>query len=273
MSTSDTYAMGRSPAETRRLVLQHQVYGPLTRRFFQAAGIGPGMKVLDVGSGAGDVALLAADLVGPTGLVVGVDMNPVILETARERAAVAGWTNVAFLGGDASEVAADVVFDAVIGRFVLMYQADPVATVRQLATRLRPGGIVAFHEIDFTYPPTVFPFTELSTQIQKWMIAPGTPGAEMKMGSKLLKTYLDAGLPTPQLMVEAAAGGGPDWPGYELLVETFRSLMPALQKFTGLNPKDVEIDTLEERLRQDVVSRQGVHMMPVMFGAWSRKAG
>src|SRR5262249_52872410 len=63
----DTYVLGRTDAETKRLILQDQIYGPITRGFFQAAGIGMGMKVLDVGSGAGDVALLLADLVGPRG--------------------------------------------------------------------------------------------------------------------------------------------------------------------------------------------------------------
>ena len=72
----DTYAMGRTEAEEQRLQRQAALYAPATRRLFEAAGIGPGMKVLDLGSGAGDVALLAAELVGPTGHVVGVDMNP-----------------------------------------------------------------------------------------------------------------------------------------------------------------------------------------------------
>src|SRR5215216_3225626 len=89
----DSYALGRTERETRRLILQHQIYGPITRRFFMAAGIGAGMKVLDVGSGAGDVALLLADLVGPRGRVVGVEMNPEILDTARARVASVGWTN------------------------------------------------------------------------------------------------------------------------------------------------------------------------------------
>ena len=50
----DSYALGRSDAETRRLILQHQLYGRFTRQFLTAAGITAGMKVLDVGSGAGD---------------------------------------------------------------------------------------------------------------------------------------------------------------------------------------------------------------------------
>jgi len=272
MSSSDTYVLGRSESETRRLILQHQIYAPLTRRFFEAAGIGAGMKVLDVGSGAGDVALLAAELVGPSGQVVGIDMNPTILETARSRATSAGWTNVTFLTGDARELALDTDFDAVVGRWVLMHIPDPVATLHHLVTHLRIGGIAAFHENDFTYPPTVFPPTDLSRQIQRWSIPPhGTPGRETRMGTQLLKTYLAAGLPEPQLIVEAVAGGGPDWPGYEYLAETLRSLMPALKGATGIDPAEIGIDTLAARLRDDVVGRQGIMMLPIMFGAWSRK--
>src|SRR5262249_42865963 len=118
MDASDTYILGRSSSETRRLILQHQLFAPLTRRFFEAAGMGAGMKVLDLGSGAGDVALLAADLVGASGRVVGVDMNAEILETARSRAASAGWTNITFVAGDAREIALDADFDAVVGRWI-----------------------------------------------------------------------------------------------------------------------------------------------------------
>ena len=272
MEHADTYVLGRSDAETRRLILQHQIYGPITRRFFETAGIGAGMKVLDIGSGAGDVALLAADLVGPRGRVVGVEMNAGILETARARAEAAGWSNVTFISGDLQEVELDSDFDAVVGRWILMHVPDPVAMLRRLASRVKVGGIVAFHENDFTYPPTVFPPSELSRQVQQWTIPPpGTPGPEMQMGTKLFRTYVEAGLPEPELIVEAAAGGGDGWPGYGYLVETFRSLLPALQRMTGLDPARVDIDTLEQRLRDDVVSRRAIQMLPIMFGAWARK--
>jgi len=271
MSGRDTYAMGRTQAETRRLMLQHQVYGPLTRRFFETAGLGPGMKVLDIGSGAGDVALLAADLVGPSGLVLGVDMNADILATARERVDLAGWTNIGFQSSELLSFETPVVFDAIVGRFVLMYQKDAAAVLRHLMKFLRVGGLVAFHELDMTYPPTSMPVSDLSRQLQEWMGMRATPGAQMMMGSKLLAAYEAAGLPTPQVMIEAAAGGGEDWPGYELLIQTFRSLLPMLQKAGDLDPRTVDIDTLEERLRRDVVSRQAIFMMPLMFGVWSRK--
>jgi tRNA A58 N-methylase Trm61 len=109
-STTDTefgrtedpgYVMGRTEHETQRLRRQGQLYGPLTRRLLVAAGVGLGMRILDVGSGAGDVALLLADLVGPTGSVVGIDTNAEILAVARQRVLALGWTNVSFVTGQA----------------------------------------------------------------------------------------------------------------------------------------------------------------------------
>ncbi len=70
------YLFGHSDNETERLRKQARLFNPSTRRMLEEAGITRGMKVLDVGSGAGDVALLLADLVGPLGKVVGVDRNP-----------------------------------------------------------------------------------------------------------------------------------------------------------------------------------------------------
>ncbi len=84
---ADTYALGRSEAETERLILQNQIYSPITRQMLVTAGVTRGMTVLDLGSGAGDVALLLADLVGPSGRVVGVDSHAEILETARGESA------------------------------------------------------------------------------------------------------------------------------------------------------------------------------------------
>jgi SAM-dependent methyltransferase len=274
MTTADPYALGRSDAETHRLILQHQIYGPLTRRLFEAAGIGAGMRVLDVGSGAGDVALLLADLVGPRGRVVGVDQNAIILDTARARVQATGWRNVTFHAGEVRDASLGSDFDAVVGRWVLMYQPDPAALLRLLATRLRPGGVIAFHENDFGYPPAMFPPSELSQQVQRWSVPPdpvGPGGTDMRMGTNLFRLYLEAGLPAPELRLEAPIGGGPDWPGYEYVAETLRSLLPMLQRLAGLDPAAVGIDTLVARLRDDAVAGQRVQLLPLMIGVWARK--
>ena len=81
--TDPTYALGRSDDEHARLTEQANFLRPLTERFFRLAGIAPGMTVLDVGSGVGDVAFLLAELVGPEGKIVGVDIDGAALEKVR----------------------------------------------------------------------------------------------------------------------------------------------------------------------------------------------
>jgi SAM-dependent methyltransferase len=207
---ADSYALGRSDAETRRLILQHQLYGPFTRQFLTTAGITAGMKVLDVGSGAGDVALLLADLVGPQGQVIGVDVNAEILQVARSRVQAVGWTTVSFHPGDIMELDLDRDFDAVAGRWVLQYTPDPVALLHRARNRLRPGGIVAFQEIDLSSPPRGYPTGPLHEQVVRWTTPPpGAPGPDPQMGLKLFKTFLQAGLPAPQLHRDVPVGGGP----------------------------------------------------------------
>jgi GNAT superfamily N-acetyltransferase/SAM-dependent methyltransferase len=267
----EEYPLGRDDAETRRLVLQHQLYAPLTREVFTAAGITRGMTVLDVGSGAGDVALLLTDMVGPQGRVVGVDVHADILEQARQRVAAAGWSNVAFTAGDVHTAELPADLDAVVGRWVLMYQADPAHTLRRLAARVRPGGVVAMIEsLDLTVPVRTHPPTPTHEQIATWTARlDGVEGPIADMGLRLYRTFLDAGLPAPQLRLGAPIGGGPDWPGYAYMAASIRSLMPYLTRLGAVTAEEIGIDTLEERLRADVVAAGGVQLLPPVVGAWS----
>ena len=91
-----TYVLRRSDEELRRLTLQDELLRDSTVALFGRAGIAEGMRVLDVGSGAGDVALTLARIVGPTGTVVGVELDSPSADVAR-RAADAGATNLEFL--------------------------------------------------------------------------------------------------------------------------------------------------------------------------------
>ncbi|HEX6596593.1 MAG TPA: class I SAM-dependent methyltransferase, partial [Acidimicrobiales bacterium] len=143
------YAMGTSEGERQRLVEQAVIYAATTRHLFAQAGIGPGMRVLDVGCGVGDVSLLAASIVGPTGAVVGVDTDVEALAVAQARADGAGLEHLQFVQGDLRDATFEAPFDAVVGRFVLMYLADPADAVRQVRRHVPPGGIVAFQEFQF----------------------------------------------------------------------------------------------------------------------------
>src|SRR6185437_10233635 len=84
------YVLGQSVHEYERLMLQGRFLRPYTEKFFRAAGIVPGMRVLDIGSGMGDVSLLAADLVGPRGRVLGIDRDAAALNHAQRRAGEQG---------------------------------------------------------------------------------------------------------------------------------------------------------------------------------------
>src|SRR5437762_1701805 len=103
-SPTSQYALGYTDAEHERLIWQAQRFAPFTDRFFREAGISPGQRVLDVGSGVGDVALLAAGLVGPSGEVVGIERDPRSIARARDRVAKAGLRNVEFVQSDVFEI-------------------------------------------------------------------------------------------------------------------------------------------------------------------------
>jgi ubiquinone/menaquinone biosynthesis C-methylase UbiE len=142
MSTSgptSPYALGSTDAEHERLIRQAALLAPLTERFFREASIGPGQRILDIGSGVGDVAMLAARLVGPSGEVLGVERDTRSIARARLRVAEAGLHHVTFTQSDVSQLSGDKPFDALVGRFILEFLPDPVAALRSLSQLVRPG--------------------------------------------------------------------------------------------------------------------------------------
>ncbi len=108
---------------------------------FAASPIQPGETVVDIGSGAGLDALIAARLVGAAGRVVGVDMTREMLTKARDGAAQMGWTNVEFREGYVEDLPfADNFADVIISNGVLNLTLDKVETLRDWFRILKPGG-------------------------------------------------------------------------------------------------------------------------------------
>lgn len=266
------YVFSAEEAEFQRLVEQGRFLGDLTRRLFVDAGIGPGMRVLDIGCGMGDVSLIAAELVGPAGAVVGVDISCDTAAAARRRLAAAGAANVRVVEGDLAALSLEGEFDAVVGRLILMYMADPAAILASVARYLRPGGILASQEMDFTAPSPSYPASPLWERLGGWWrAASSAAGAEQQMGLKLYGTYLAAGLPAPALRMDARVGGGPDFPIYEWGAEAIRGVIPLLERFGIATADEVQVDTLADRLRDEVVAGGGVIGSPPLVGAWTRK--
>jgi ubiquinone/menaquinone biosynthesis C-methylase UbiE len=218
------------------------------------------------------VALIAADMVGPAGEVVGIDRNGAALAIARARATTVGFAHLTFREGDLAEIGPEEKFDAVVGRLVLMYMPDPAATLRALARHLRPGGIIAFGEYNITpaamREPAGLP---LSQKLFAWIEgAFRYAGAETRMGDKLFLTFRKADLPFPTLSLMSHMGGGPDWDGYAYAAATVRSLLPLILKAGLASEEEIGIDTLEERLRTELVAANGVIRLPELVNAWAR---
>src|SRR5215470_16323318 len=146
MSRTTDYVLGHSDFEIERLQIQAAVLAGITRRLIRESNIQPGMRVLDIGCGAGDVSMLLAEAVGPSGHVVAIDREARAVETARSRAAAAGHRNIEAVLATDDNIPIARPFDAALGRYVLIHHRDPVAMIRRAASAVRPGGVVAFHE-------------------------------------------------------------------------------------------------------------------------------
>ena len=267
------YALPRSEEEYQRLARQAAFLGGATERLFRAAGLAAGMRILDVGSGAGDVALLVAQLVGPDGEVMGVDADGAALETARARARSMGLDRVGFVEGDLRTAEVGDRFDAVVGRLVLMYTGDPVQVLRNLVPRVRPGGLVVFQELDLD--PAAFsysvPDATLWNQVGRLLIETFVKaGMQARMGPRLSQVFTAAGLPYPNLLHESLAGGGPDFGGYAWMAGLARGLAPVMSKLGVVQPEELQLETLADRLRDDTVSQDAVVWTPPFVGAYGK---
>lgn len=265
------YTLGRTSHETTRLIEQSRIYGESTQRLCKRAGIMDGMRVLEIGSGAGDVALTLAELVGPAGQVIGVDVNPSILDTARRRATDAGMRNVEFIAGDARVLAFADKFDAIVGRFVLMYMADPGKAFSKLITHLKPGGIAAFQEPEYTlYPAFLHPDTPLINQLIRWILDVFEhSGAHLDMGIGLYRAFVDAGLPPPTMHLESPIGAAKTWAGYRYMATIFQSLLPLIEKYGLASAEQVDVDTLAARLREEILASKRPFFLPLHVTAYA----
>jgi SAM-dependent methyltransferase len=264
------YALGYTDAEQERLIRQATLIAPHTDRLFREAGIGEGHRVLDLGSGMGDVSMLVAGLVGPSGEVVGIERDATSIERAQARVAAAGLRNVSFLNADLNNIVTDRPFDAAVGRYILMFLPDPTSVLRSVFRLVRPGGVLAFQE------PSWIPMLALGDRLPLWSCVLGSihetilrSGANPEMGFALYSIFQEVGLPAPKMHLEIPLGSDVDF--LRVISDLVCSLRPLAEQHNVSLLELGGLDTLPDRICAEIAAANTVVSIVPLLGAWSRK--
>jgi SAM-dependent methyltransferase len=248
MRSEHRYALGHDAFEIERLQLQSTVIGSVTRRLIEQSGIRPGMHVLDIGCGVGDVSMLLAEAVGETGSVVAFDREPRAIAVARARALAAGYRCIEFMVASDESFPIEADFDAAVGRYILAHLADPLAMIRRAAAAVCHGGIVAFHEPASEVAGRTFPPLDLYVSAERRLNAAFRATLpHIDAGCRLFALFEEAGLSAPHMFWESIAGGPESLP-WQLFTMTYRSMFPHIACLEPALTEAEEPDTLAERL-------------------------
>ncbi len=269
MTRDITYVLGHSEGELARLVQQASFFDDGTEQVLRRAGLRAGHRVLDLGCGAGDVSMIAARIVGREGSVTGVDRAEVALATARRRASDAGCHWVRFQQGELGSLDLGERYDAIIGRFILMYLPDPAGFLAGLGAHLVPGGSIAFIELDVGSTHAVPDMPLYNRCVELILEVYARAGIEPNMASKIFGTFKGGGL-DPELYGTVRVEDAADPRVHGFVVETLRSLMPMIESFDIAEAGEVGLDSLADRLAREAVEERRCILFPRLVGAWAR---
>ena len=269
------YPLPSTDEERARLAAQAEGINPLTRRLFTAAGLAPGMRVLDVGSGGGDVALLVREFVGETGQVLGYDRDAAQAAYAQRRAEEAGYANVQIVQAGTDTFQSDGLFDAAVGRYTLMYHPDMNAALATISRHVRSGGVLAFHEMHLWDDPGAWPrfwppmedpsFQHKIHTIPRTMAASGVnmfAGTTLVDGlSRLGETQAWA---EQNVTFGASAFDGP--------LALLSSILPGAESLGVIGPGEIDMEAMRRQAREHAARHVPIVMTPSQVLAWARLA-
>jgi SAM-dependent methyltransferase len=259
----------------RALAVEAALAQPLTEELLANAGITPGMRVLALGYGLADLALLLAERVGPGGTVLGVNEHPDIVIDARRRAREEGFDQVEFRAAALDELRLDAPVDAAIGRFVLMRERNPVEAIRMAAGAVRDGGRIIFHEWHYDSirweQTSDWPRVLLYRRFAEWSLESlRRRHVSVDIGLRLANLFAEAGLPLPAMRTDLRAVNGSCAWGYAFFQETLRDLLPTIERCGLGHAHDVDVDTFAARLQHETTAVGGHLFLPLQVGAWAR---
>ncbi len=248
----------------------HDMRNSFTSQLLMEAGIREGMRVLDVGCGFGEVTMLIADIVGSEGEVAGFDINETSIKTAQETARKKLKANAQFLLADINNLPQDLEpFDAMVGRRVLMYLPDVIASLKSLLPLLKAGGIMAFQESDSLGAGISNNEWPLHTKAQAWIWNTiSRENGNIKMGSTMYSAFVKVGLKVQYIKAEPVlqtVATGSD------LGMVIKMMLPRIIEAGVATAEEIQIDTLEERLTRERQEVDTLFIRDMVFGIYAVK--
>jgi ubiquinone/menaquinone biosynthesis C-methylase UbiE len=262
------YVLGSDADELERLDAQARSIAAATEVLLHAAGIAPGMAVLDLGTGLGHVASAVAALVGRDGEVLGIDQQPRMIEAAEQRRSAAGIDNLRFLHADVRTFVPEQRFDAVVARLVLFHLPDPVEVVRHYARALAPGGRFVAIDYDIGAARSEPPVPLLAAARQWITDAFRAAGADPVIGARLGVMLRAAGLDEVTTFGIQSYIAPDDPTSSSMVAGVVRSLSPTIFSAGIATESEVNLETLGDRLAEEIRTADAVVLLPDVVGAW-----
>ena len=233
-------------------------------RFFPTVGLSPGMRVLDLGCGNGDLRRMVAALVGQDGEVVGIDRSEDALAAARAMPGATGSAPIHYQVADLAGELPDLgLFDAIVARRVLMYLPDAAATLARLARLAKPGAILALQEharADLPCGPDPLPVHRQYYSLMWNTIV--AEGGDVTLGYRLAALARDAGFTIEQARSEGV-----------LLQPWEPSFLPTLARFMlprmidkgVVRAGEIDHDALAPRIEEEQRNSSGAICWDLAF--------
>lgn len=264
------YVLKTGDAGAGRLALLERVYGGDCHRLLQAAGVGPGLRVADIGCGTGSTSAWLAAQVGIAGHVAAVDVDPGQLAVAGRRLADAGLRNVELVAASALATGLPrASFDVVHCRFLLCHIPEPLAVLREMAALAKPGGLVIVFDMDVPGLRT-YPETEGYRRLREAILLGGRArGCDFEIGPKLPILFRHVGLDRAEAAV--------------IQPVHLRGEEKRLWEYTAFEAKEMmlrygvmsasEFDSLAGPLEAVAKSETCAVIQVPLFACWARKDG
>jgi ubiquinone/menaquinone biosynthesis C-methylase UbiE len=265
----DRYVIRGGREGAARLQVLARNWAPTTSALFDRVGIAAGARCLDVGCGAGDVMIELARRAGRNGRVTGVDMDPVKLEVARERAHAAadGASAIDFVVGDAYDLPATEPYDVVYCRFLLQHLTRPVDALRGMWTAVGAGGALVVEDADFGAQFCYPPHPAFTFWMERYPELLRRAGGDPESGRKLASLFMRIGLPRPEVgVVQLAHLRGEQKTLPILTIDATAAAMVQAEVAT-----DAEVHTALTQLEELAADSVTLFGSPRVFQAWARR--